>query len=276
MNIFTLLFQEVLYRPVLNLLVFFYNLPFVDFGIAIILLTIFIRLVLWPINSKVMISQRENQIKTQEIQEKMQEIQRKYKNNPQLQNEEMLKLFKEKRPNPFNSLFPMIIQIIVLIALYQVIRNILTPDGLNLLYNFVPKPTEINPMFLKFIDLSKISWWLALLAGVGQYFSSKIILDFQKKSQKNKKKEKTKLKYLEKEKSLDKTEEMQKRMQKMTEGQMLYLMPALTVFICFALPAALSLYIFLSSLIAIPQQKLVYKKYYSLETKNQQKTKNQQ
>ncbi|HOK35179.1 MAG TPA: YidC/Oxa1 family membrane protein insertase [Candidatus Pacearchaeota archaeon] len=261
MNIFTFLFQEVLYRPVLNLLVFFYNLPFVDLGIAIIFLTILIRLILWPLNSKAIKNQRDTQIKTQEFQDKMKEIQEKYKNNPNRQNEELTKFWQERKFNPFASLLPMIIQIVVLIALYQALRNILQPEGLNLLYSFVSKPDIINPTFLKFLDLSKTNGVLAVLAGVAQYFSSKINFDLQEKDLKKKKKNQLQhQKYEKNRKKLDPTEEMQKRMQKMMQGQMLYFMPILTIFICFALPAALSLYWCLSSIIGIVQQKMISRK----------------
>lgn len=261
MNIFTLAFQEVLYRPVLNLLVLFYNLPFVDLGIAIILLTILIRLVLWPLNSKAITSQQETQMKTQEIQEKMKEIQEKYKNDPQRQNEEIKKFWQEKKFNPFASFLPMVIQIIVLIALYQVLRNILQPSGLDLLYGFVPKPATISPMFLKVLDLSKTNWILAILTGVAQYFTSKMSFNLQAEKTREKEKLQAKKKKERKDKKINQAEEMQKKMQKMMQGQMLYFMPALTVFICFALPAALPLYWLLSSCIGIIQQKIIYKKF---------------
>jgi len=259
MNIFTLLFQEVLYRPVLNLLVFFYNLPIVDFGIAIIILTILIRLILWPLNSKSITSQRETQIKTQLLQEKMKEIKKKYKNDPTRQNEEMMKLWKENKFNPFASFLPMIIQLIIVIALYQVLQNVLAPNGLDLLYGFVPRPAEINPVFLGILDLSQKSWLLAILAGVAQYFSSKMIFSFQKENQ-DKKLKKENNKKTKKSSEEDRTEEMQKKMQKMMESQTTYFLPALTIFIGVALPSALPLYWLVSTLLGIIQQRIIYSK----------------
>ncbi|HPZ75008.1 MAG TPA: YidC/Oxa1 family membrane protein insertase [Candidatus Pacearchaeota archaeon] len=259
MNIFLLAFQEILYRPILNLLVFFYNLPIVDFGIAIIILTILIRLILWPLNSKSITSQRETQIKTQLLQEKMKEIKKKYKNDPNRQNEEMMKLWKENKFNPFASFLPMIIQLIIVIALYQVLQNVLAPNGLDLLYGFVPRPEEIDPAFLGILDLSQKSWIVAILAGVSQYFSSKMIFSFQKESQDKKLKKENKKKAKESSEE-DRTEEMQKKMQKMMESQTTYFLPALTIFIGAALPSALPLYWLVSTLLGIIQQKLIYKK----------------
>jgi YidC/Oxa1 family membrane protein insertase len=265
MNIFTLAFQEILYRPVLNLLVFFYNLPLVDLGIAIIILTILIRLILWPLNSKAIVGQRETQVKTQEVQEKMREVKEKYKNEPARQSEEIMKLWKEKKFNPFASFLPMIIQIIVLIALYQVLRNILAPGGLDLLYGFISRPAEISPMFLKVLDLSKTSWWLAILTGLAQYFYSKMTFALQPKVPKKKKQGLPKYGKEQKDTRGDQAEEMQKKMQKMMQSQMTYFMPAFTVFICFALPAALPLYWLLSTIVGIFQQKMIYKKTKSLD-----------
>jgi len=260
MNIFTFLFQEVLYRPVLNLLVFFYNLPFVDLGIAIIFLTVLIRLILWPLNSKAIKNQRDTQIKTKELQDKIKEIQEKYKSDPSRQNEELTKFLREKKLNPFASFLPMIIQIVVLIALYQALRNVLQPEGLSLLYSFVPKPNTISPMFFRVLDLSKTNWPLAILTGVAQYFASKTSFNLQAKELKDKEKAQSKQKKNKKDKKTSQTEEMQKRMQKMMQGQMLYFMPVLTIVICFTLPAALPLYWLLSSCISIIQQKIIFQK----------------
>ena len=248
MNIFSFIFQEVLYRPLLNLLVFFYQLPYVDFGMAILFITILIRLLVWPLNSKMIRDQRESQSKSQEIREKLKEIQEKYKGDTARQNEEVVKLWKEMKFNPLAGFAPMIIQIVVLIALYQVLRTVMQPTGLSLLYSFVPNPGEINPTFLKFLDLSKTSPILAILTGVVQYFYSKMTLVLQPKIS-NKKKNRPP----------SGQEKQIQNFQKLMQGQMMYLLPAMTVFVVWSLPAALSFYWFFSTLIGILQQKIVFK-----------------
>ena len=214
MNPLLFVFQEVLSRPLLNLLVFFYQLPYVDFGMAILILTLLLRLVLWPLNSKAIIQQRELQEKTQGIQKEMKEIKEKYKDNPAQQNAEIMKIWKKKKFNPFASFTPMIVQIIVLIALYQVLRHVLLPDGLNLLYSFVSSPGEINPMFLGVFNLSKANWILAVLTGIAQYFYSKMSFSFKPKSQKKKKPRYQDSKGREGA-GKDRMEDMQKKMQKL-------------------------------------------------------------
>ena len=189
-NALSSIFQKVLYQPLLNLLVFFYNLPLVDFGIAIILVTILVKAITWRFDTHAIIKQRETQIKGAEIQAEMKEIQAKYKDDPMKQSEEIKKLWKEKNFKPISSFTPMLVQIIILIALFQILRTNIGPEQLKLLYPFVENPGNINPMFLGIIDLSKSNAILAILTGVVQFIYSKITFSHQKKYQpkvKNKK-----------------------------------------------------------------------------------------
>jgi len=249
MNIFSFIFQEVLYRPLLNLLVFFYQLPHVDFGMAILFITILSRILIWPLSSKMIKDQRESQIKSQDIREKLKEIQEKYKGDAARQNEEVVKTWKEMKFNPLAGFAPMIIQIIILIALYQVLRAVMQPAGLSLLYSFVPHPGEINPIFLKVLDLSKTSPILAILTGVIQYFYSKMSLALQPKISDKKKN-----------RQVSGQEKQMQTFQKLMQNQMIYFLPVMTVFIVWSLPAALSFYWFFSTLIGILQQKMIAKK----------------
>lgn len=248
---FVFIFEEVLSRPLLNLLVFFYQLPYVDFGVAILIVTLLLRIALWSLNSKAIVQQRELQEKTQGIQEEMKEIKEKYKDNPTQQNAEIMKIWKKKKFNPFASFAPMIAQIVVLIALYHVLRSVLQPDGLDTLYSFISNPGEINPMFLGVFNLSKANWILAVLTGIAQYFYSKMTFSKTKKNKKSKR---------QKDGEKDKANEMQKKIQKVMQTQMIYFMPFFTVFICMTLPAALALYWFFSTVVGVFQQKIIYKK----------------
>ena len=254
MNIFTFVFQEALYRPLLNLLMVFYNLPYVDLGIAILITTAVIRLVLWPLHSKAIISQRDTQVKSQHMQEKIKEIKEKYKDDPTSQSAEMMNFFKKNKFNPFSGIMPMVVQIIVLIAFYQALRIILEPAGLDLLYGFVESPGSVSPMFFRTIDLSKAIPVLAILTGIAQYFHSKITFQAQAKKKKQKSKK-------EKAKQISKKQDGQmENMQKMMQKQMLYFMPMFTVFIGWVLPATLILYWLFSTLIGIVQQKIIFNK----------------
>ena len=100
-------------REVLN---FFYG--FVkNYGVAIILLTIIIKMLFWPLTHKSYASMKE----MQKIQPEIQKLREKYKNNKEKMNQEVMALYKEKRVNPFGGCLPMVIQIPVFFALYKVL-----------------------------------------------------------------------------------------------------------------------------------------------------------
>ena len=100
---------------VLNL----FNSMIPNYGVAIILMTILVRLLFWPLTHKSTIGMR----KMQEIQPLMKEIQKKYKDNPQRMQQETWQLYREHKVNPMSSCLPMLIQIPVFIALFNVLRS---------------------------------------------------------------------------------------------------------------------------------------------------------
>ncbi len=93
--------------------------PFGNYGIAILLLTIIIRILFWPLTHK----GTESMKKMQALQPLMQEIKEKYKDNPQRQQQETMALYKEHKVNPMGGCLPMFIQIPVFIALFAVLRS---------------------------------------------------------------------------------------------------------------------------------------------------------
>ena len=101
----------------------------------------------------------------QELQPKLKEIQKKYKENKEEQTKAMMALYKEHKTNPLGGCLPLIVQLIVLIAIYQVIVSI-TEAGLTInqadLYSFVRNPGEVNHLFLHFLDLTKLCFGLPL------------------------------------------------------------------------------------------------------------------
>src|SRR3989344_6390443 len=174
------IFNATLYIPLFNFLVFLYNyMPGNDFGVAIILLTVIIRVIIYPISAKALHSQRA----IQKLQPKIQEIQKKYKDDKEKQARETMELYKKEKINPFSGIFLALIQLPILIALYSVFWNGLKPGELDVLYGFVANPGQINPMFLGFIDLSKANVWLAVIAGILQFFQTKMVLPVQEKGQ---------------------------------------------------------------------------------------------
>ena len=175
-------FHAAIYQPIYNVLVFFYNtVPGYDFGVAIILTTLFIKTLFIPLSKK----QIESQKKMQDLQPKIKEIQRKHKENKEQQTKEIMALYKENKANPFSGCLPLIVQLIVLIAIYRVIINI-SQAGLTInsadLYSFVDNPGSVRHLFLNFIDLTKPNYVFAILSALAQYYQTKMLFDGQVKT----------------------------------------------------------------------------------------------
>jgi len=175
MNIFNLFFLQ----PILNLLIFFYNFfPIKDIGFSVIFLTIFIKVLLFPVS----LSIKKSQEKLNLLQPQIETLQKKLKKaqNPEEQKkiyQEIIEIYKKEKINPFSSLVPTIFQFFVLITLFTVFKNLFSKESLNsLLYPFLKQPENINFSFLNIIDLSKPNFFLAILVAILQYFQIKIYL----------------------------------------------------------------------------------------------------
>ena len=233
------IFNEVLYRPLFNVLVFLYQtVSFYDFGIAIIILTILIRVLLYPLAQKSIKSQKEMAA----VQSDIKKVQEQYKNNKEEQMKKVMALYKEKGVSPFSGCLPMIIQLPFLLAIYWVFMAGFDDKNLqDLLYGFIKNPGSINHIFIGLIDISKKgNWILALLAGAFQFYQSKMMLDQQKNIRPAPVKSAT-----------------PDFSTAMTQ-QMTYIMPAVTVFISYTLPAGLALYWITTTVFSIIQQRIVF------------------
>jgi YidC/Oxa1 family membrane protein insertase len=222
------LYHEAIYRPLLNLLVYFYNIiPGHDVGVVIILLTVLIRLLLAPSMHKSL----KGQQKMSAIQPKLNDLREKYKNDKEGQAKAMMDLYKEHQINPLSSCLPLLIQLPILIALYQVFSKALK-GNLDGLYAFVTRPEFLDPTFLNMIDLSQRNIPLAIFAGALQFWQSRMM---QPKTKSN-----------------DPTAAA-------LAIQTTYVLPFLSVFIAWKLPAGLPLYWSVTTLFAIAQQYYIMK-----------------
>lgn len=241
------IFDQFVYAPIYNLLVFVYDLlPFKDFGIAIIMVTLIIKFLLIPLSRK----QIESQKKMTELQPKIKELQKKHKDDKEKQSRALMELYKTHKSNPFSGCLPMIVQLVFLIAIYRVLFNIsqanLMVDG-NILYSFIQNPGQIDKMFLGLVDLStavnlgNISFSeapkiiLVILAALSQFFQSKMLMAKQKTVP-----------------SPQKDDKMD--FSQMLSKQMLFLGPLLTLFIGVKFPSGLALYWLVSTVFMIVQQ----------------------
>ena len=228
------IFDIFLYRPLFNFLVLIYDyIPGHDFGLSVILLTIIIRFVLYPVSVKALNSQKT----LQRLQPQIKEIQKTHKDDKEKQARETLDLYRKEKINPFSGLFLALIQLPILIALYRVFWLGLKPEELGNLYSFVANPTTINPVFFGLVDLSQPNLLFAVVAGILQFFQTKMLLPSPPKGQ---------------EKKSDIASMMQK--------QMVYFFPFITVVILLKLPSALGLYWIISGAFSIVQQYFILKK----------------
>lgn len=246
------LFHIICYQPIYNLLIFLYNIiPGNNLGIAIIVLTIIIKLLLRPFSSQAMKSQKA----LQELQPKIEEIKTKFKDQKEKMGLAMMELYKQEKINPFSSCLPLLIQFPFLIAIFNVFKNGFNAVDNGLLYSFISAPEKINSFFLG-INLSNPNVILAVLAGAAQFWQTKMMMTKQPPAQVAKLKE-------------AKDESMAATMNK----QMLYLMPIMTVFIGVSLPAGLTLYWLALTLFMAVETMILFKKPKNNETKKHKNTK---
>lgn len=244
------LFHTYLYQPIFNLLIWLYNvIPGADLGFAIIALTVIIKLALWPLTHASLKSQK----RMQELQPKLEEIKTKFKDNKEAMSKAMMELYSSEKVNPLGSCLPLLIQLPIIIALFQVLRDgLITQEHLaELLYPFVENPGLVNHIFLGIQDLSQKSIPLALLAGVFQFIQTKMLM--AKKPPKQVAGHEG-----------AKDESMMAAMNK----SMLYFMPIVTVVIGASFPAGLTLYWAVMNVVTILQQLVAFSKKKDNEVRN--------
>jgi YidC/Oxa1 family membrane protein insertase len=232
-------FQAIFYQPILNILVYFYEtVAFHDFGLAIIFVTILIRLVLYPLFHK----SAKQQMVMQRIQPKIKKIQELHKNDKEKQAQALMDLYKEHGVNPFSSMLLLFVQLPIMIGLYWVVRSGLAPGNLAGLYSFIPQPGAINALFLGLVNLAKPNLILIFLAAVAQYFQARLAI-YRDPADKS---------------PLAPAEKMAR--------QMSFIGPLVTIFIFYGLPSAIGLYWFVTSLFSIFQQIIINKHFRKGET----------
>lgn len=212
-------FNTILIHPLSNLLTFLFN-QFHDLGLAIIILTIIVRLVLLPFFYK---SAKDQSI-IQRLSPKIKEIQESHKHDLNKQSQVLMSLYKEHKVNPVSSFLLLIIQLPILFALYRVFIQ------------FVQGPQKIvgNPLFLGMIDLAKPNIFITIIVGITTLWQSIISLPKVPK---------------------DKVLSPQEKLGR----QMAFMMPILTIVFIYFLPSALSLYILVTVLFSVAQQIFINK-----------------
>ncbi|MDX1535232.1 MAG: YidC/Oxa1 family membrane protein insertase [Candidatus Spechtbacterales bacterium] len=238
MDILLTIFNNLIFQPIVNLLVIFIDiLPGANLGVAIILVTVLIRLALFPLSYKALKSQKE----LSTLQPKIKEIQKKHKKDKEAQSRAIMEFYKEHKINPFSGCVPFLIQLPIILGMYRVFLTELEPGNIEGLYSFVSQPEYINTMFLS-INLAEQSLILAILAGLAQFVLSKTTFSQKKKIGKTK-------------------SGSQPDFQKIMGKQMTYILPFITIFIARSFPAGLVLYWFTTTVFSFGQQYSINKKF---------------
>ncbi len=176
------LFHAVIYQPLYNGLIALVDIvPNHDIGLAIILLTIAVRFILFPLSRQAVRTQKA----MRDIAPELEAIKTKYKDSQEEQARATFALYREKNIRPFASFFLVLIQLPILIALYWVFGSSGLPAvNADLLYSVVPVPSNLNIEFLGLIDMTaKHSIALAFLAALAQAVYARLSMGPRKKSQ---------------------------------------------------------------------------------------------
>ncbi len=221
----------IILEPVINSLIWLSSTLFNSFGLTIIVFTIFIRVLMYPLTKKQLRATKG----MQELQPKLKELQKKYGKDKQVMAKEQMKLYKESGLNPAGCMLPMLIQLPVWIALYQSIIRVLAvspEDFLSLSRYLYPWPVVYTmlPLASSFLwlDLSVPDTFIAILVGGSMWVQQKMTMP----------------------RTGDPKQQAQSQM-------MLWMMPMLFAFFALSFPSGLAFYWLVSTVIGIAMQYFV-------------------
>ncbi len=234
------LYNALIYTPLYNaLILIFVLLPFADAGIAVIVLTVLVRLILYPLSKKAVVTQ----VRMQEIGPLLEEIREKYKDNKEEQARKTLLAYKENKVNPFSSIFLLILQLPIIFALYKIFINAGFPNvDQTLLYSFVTVPQFINTTFIGLFDITEKSVILAFLAAATTYLQLKLATARANDAPQ------------------PKGNSFSNDLAKTMQTQMKYVFPVIVFFIAYSISGVIALYWLTSNIFTIGQEIVVRKK----------------
>ena len=225
------LLKTIFYQPLYNALVWLsVVLPGHNLGLAVIILTVAVKTILFPLQRRV----SHTQIRMKELEPKIKDIKENHKDNTE-QARKIMELYREHQVNPFFSILVLLIQLPVLLSLYYVFRNGFDFNQ-SLIYSFINAPTLVNNWFLG-LDLTAKSYLLAILTGATQYWQIRIMSPGSIKPA-----------------ASDGKADLKQDLARSMQLQMRYVMPVVIIFISASLPAAIPLYWVTSNLFTIAQE----------------------
>lgn len=231
-------FKTILYFPLYNLLVFLTGvLPAGDLGLAIIILTLLVRFILFPLEHRRSRFQQAMKI----IQPEIDELKKKFSTDREKLARETFALYRRHGVNPFSTVVISLVQIPILLTLFFVFRSGL-PFQATDLYSFVSLPDFVNSNFLGLIDLTSRSIPLSIFAGLTQFFQLRLSVPALPI------------------KNTNQPKSFSDDLARSMNINMRYFFPVMITFISLGFPAALVLYWSVSNLFMIAHELLVRRK----------------
>lgn len=225
------LYNTLMYEPLYNGLIFLMDIG-ADAGVAVVVLTLIVRFILFPLSRKAVITQQN----VKRFQPEIDAIKEKYKKDRQEQARKILELYKEKGINPFSSFFLILIQLPIIFALYRIFWASGLPEiKQNILYSFVPVPESVNMVFIGIFDIASKSWVLAVLVGITTFVQMKLSMPALKGA-----------------KPIGQS--FKDDLARSMNIQMRYFFPVISIFISYTLSGAIALYWLTSNLFTIGQE----------------------
>jgi len=265
------IFQTFIVKPIFNLLVIIYALiPGHNFGLAIIIFTIVIRLLMWPIVKK----QLHQAKAMRALQPEIKRIKKETKGNKQEESRLLMELYKERNISPFGSIGTLVIQLIVLLGLYQGLRHVIADPStlITNAYPFVRHLTwmkllagdikKFDPTLFGFINLSRpaykagigVYWpamFLVLGSAISQYYQTKQLMPTDKEARG--------LRAILKDAGSGKAAD-QSEVNAAVSRTTRYFIPVMIFLFTVSIASALSLYWFVSGLTAYIQQAIILRR----------------
>lgn len=233
-------FHATIYEPLYNGLVFLIGiLPGADMGFAVLILTVIVKLILFPLSEKA----TRTQLTMKLYEPELNDIKIKYKDNKEKQAQAVLDFYRNHKINPLSSVLVLLIQLPIIISLYYVFYKGGFPlINHDLLYSFVSDPGNINMNFLGLIDIGGKSLFLAILVGATQFYQMKLAVPPLPPRGEGK-------------------PSMKDELSRSMNVQMRYVMPVFVAVIAYSISGAIGIYWTTSNLFAIGQELYLRKKF---------------
>ncbi len=234
------LYHTLVFNPLYNGLVFLMDkFPWVDAGLAIVIFTIIVKLILFPLSKKAVATQ----LKMKKVEPELAALKEQYKDDKQLHAKKTMELYKTNGINPFAGIILILIQLPIIIALYRIFLTGFPHINAEFLYSFVHIPGHVNTFFLGLFDISQKSLVLAILAGISSFFQVKLSVPPAPKTVARE--------------NMTREERFKHDLTRSMGLQMRYFFPILAFIISWTVSAAVALYWITSNLFSIGQELVI-------------------